>query len=202
MTDVAAGPDPANPDEPSPGTSCADERGPGPTGPSAGSRHARPVRWLAVALTLSVSALLGTALTGALAPQVYPEVSPGPAWAGGGRVEVEVRNEAVASTRLVDAGEDVPGLDLVGVEVATPDGGRSELGPEGVVIPGGGRATVVLAYDVTDCGLAALASSHRVPLRFRTPLGLTRTLEVRHAGVWANPMAESSCPEGAGGPVA
>ena len=226
MTDVAAGPDPARPDEPSAGPSRADEprtdparpdepsAGPpcvdaprtdpsGPderwsdlTPPPGSPRHARPVRWLAATLTLGVLALLAVALTGAVAPQVRPAVSSGPAWAGGGRVEVEVRNEAVTGTRLVDAGEEAPGLDLVGVEVTTPDGARAELGPDGVVIPGGGRATVVLAYEVTDCEVAALASSRPVPVTFRTPLGLTRTLDVRHEGVWADSMAESSCPQG------
>ena len=128
MTDVAAGPDPARPDEPSAGPSRADEprtdparpdepsAGPpcvdaprtdpsGPderwsdlTPPPGSPRHARPVRWLAATLTLGVLALLAVALTGAVAPQVRPAVSSGPAWAGGGRVEVEVRNEAVTGT--------------------------------------------------------------------------------------------------------
>jgi hypothetical protein len=216
MTDVAAGPDPASPDEPGAGPSCAGEpwadpsrsgeRWPDPTAPGPSSpRHARPVRWLAGALTLGVLALLAMALTGAVAPQVRPTVSQDASWAGAGRVEVEVRNEALAGTRLVEAGEDVPGLDLVGVEVTRPDGFRSALGPDGadgVVIPGGGRATVVLTYEVTDCEFAAQASSRPVPVSFRTPLGLTRTLQVRHEGVWADSMAESSCPGGPGGPVA
>jgi hypothetical protein len=188
MTDIVTGTDPSSPD---------------PAGVAPSPRRARPVRWLAVTLVASVLLLLGAALTGAVAPQVRPEaLPPGPAWAGGGQVEIEVTNEAVTSTRLVGAGEAVPGLDLVGVDVAAPDGSRSQLGPDGLVIPGHGRATVVLAYTVTDCGLAALASSDPIPVRFRTPLGLTRTLEIADGGMWANPMFVTSCPAGAGGPVA
>ena len=90
----------------------------------------------------------------------------------------------------------------MGIDVVAPDGSRSPLGPDGLVIPGHGRATVLLSYTVTDCGLAALASSHPIPLRFRTPLGLTRTIDIDDGGTWANAMAVTSCPAGADGPVA
>lgn len=159
-------------------------------------RRGRPVRWLALAIVLTGALSVGAIWTGAIAPQVHigPPGDGPTAWDGAVLVSLRVENLAAVDTRMLDAGTSGPGLDLVGVGVAPAgdsvslsDIGPIEPGPgapepgdhlpaDGVDVGGGDAVHVILRYAVTDCRRAAQAELP-VPVTFRTPLGISRTVD-------------------------
>jgi hypothetical protein len=141
---------------------------------------------VAAAVVGATALSLAAVWTGAFAPMVSQAFSDqGPTWSSGMLVvAVHLENEALVGTHIVGAGRSSPGADLVGVAVTpgdrqvVPEAG-STLPDAGVGLGGGQGADVVLRYEV-DCD-RLVASELTVPLRFRTPAGLTRTVDATHA---------------------
>lgn len=154
----------------------------------------RPVRWVAAAVVGATALSLAAVWSGAFAPMVSQTSSgQGPMWSGEMLVvSVHLENEAVVGTRIVAAGRSTPGAELVGVAVTpgdrdvVPEAG-STLPDGGVVLPGGRGADVVLRYEVDCARLAAAAMT--VPVRFRTPAGLTRTIDATEAATFDGNLA-------------
>jgi hypothetical protein len=104
---------------------------------------------------------------------------------------VRMTNDAWASTELAGGGESAPGLRLVATTVATgddavfPDAADLAAGlerddpiaPDGPVSFGHGEtATLTLVWQVTDCAVVP-AHAGPIPVRLRTPLGLSRSVD-------------------------
>jgi hypothetical protein len=106
-------------------------------------------------------------------------------------MQIRVTNDAWASTELVGGGESVPGLRLVATTVARGDAAAlpeaadlaAHLERDEAIVPDrsvslgpGDQATPAVVWQVTDCA-SVPADPGPVPVRLRTPLGLTRTVD-------------------------
>jgi hypothetical protein len=172
------------------------------------------VRWVAVAVVSTTLACLAAIGTGAIAPQVeVGTAGSGPTWFDDTLVlTVRVENQAALGTDIVGAGSSAPGVELTGVVVDTDPVGFDDLVPSpsgapapslapvtpepGATIPDGGvtigrgqSVDVVLRYAL-DCEHVA-SGELTVPIRLRTPLGLTRTVDATHATFWEDDAASA-----------
>jgi hypothetical protein len=157
----------------------------------------RPDRW-ATALLAATLAFLTLGYTfGLLAPRIDTATPVDGLVPGSDDLvyaHVVVSNTTLADggflpdTQLVDAGRSLPGLQLVSLGIKPGDttgeqtavDASSTVEPARVPLRRGDSATVTLVWRVTDCGLVP-TDPPAIPLVFRTPLGLTRTVEARAA---------------------
>jgi hypothetical protein len=169
----------------------------------------RPDRWAAGLLVATLAFLTVSFAFGLLAPRVdtWPAVNgavPGADDLVYSRIEVTnttpIGSGPLPDARLVDGGRSVPGLRLVSVGIEPGDAadGPPSMGsaavdePRPVTLEPGDTATVTLVWRVTDCARLPI-DPPPIPLVFRTPIGLTRTVDARGA---SRALGENGLPEG------
>ncbi len=152
------------------------------------------VRWAALLLVAVVVLLSMSALFGLVTPRVATreQVDSGLLRGSDDLVyaQMVVTNSAYADAELVGAGESVPGLRLTVVSMARGEPGEDDLvpaapsqsddHPASVTLGHGDHATVSLLWQVTDCDEVSVRPPE-IPVRLRTPLGLTRTVRATTA---------------------
>jgi hypothetical protein len=152
------------------------------------------VAWASAALVATAGLLLVSVALGLFAPRASTD-----SWAWAAlrpesdlvHMAVRMTNDAWASTELAGGGESAPGLRLVATTVATGDDAVSPdaadlaaglerddpIAPDGPVSFGHGEtATLTLVWQVTDCAVVP-AHAGPIPVRLRTPLGLSRSVD-------------------------